>query len=76
MSIKVLFFGGIADKLGQRSLDVPAEEGLSLAELIQRVGCEAYLPFLVAVNQEQINDEQQRIHAGDEVAIMPPFSGG
>lgn len=74
--IKILFFGGIADKLGHRSLDMPAQEGLKLVDILQSVGCEPFRPFLVAVNQEQINDEQQLIHAGDEVAIMPPFSGG
>jgi len=74
--IKILFFGTIADKLGQRSLDMPAQEGVKLVDVLQKLGCESFRPFLVAVNQEQVSDEQQLIHAGDEVAIMPPFSGG
>ncbi len=76
MSIKVLFFGAIADKLGTRSLVVPEQKNMRLSDVLQQAGCESYRPFLVAVNQEQVNDEQQFMHAGDEVAIMPPFSGG
>lgn len=76
MSIQVLFFGAIADKLGTRSLVMSMQENMRLIDVLQQAGCESYRPFLIAVNQEQVNDEQQFIHAGDEVAIMPPFSGG
>ncbi len=72
--IKVLFFGVVADKLGKRSVD--AQAGLSLAELIAQLGCADMQPLLVAVNQEQIQDMDYIVQDGDEVALMPPFSGG
>ena len=71
---KVLFFGAVADKLGKRSADVQA--GLSLAELVAQLGCADMQPLLVAVNQEQIQDMDYIVQDGDEVALMPPFSGG
>lgn len=74
MSVRVLFFGSIADKLGKRSLDVSPNQ--SLAEVIEAANCAAFAPFLIAVNQEQVNDMSFKVKTGDEVAIMPPFSGG
>jgi len=74
VSVRVLFFGAIADKLGKRSLEVQPNQNLT--ELIEASGCAAFAPFLVAVNQDQVHDMNILLKAGDEVAIMPPFSGG
>jgi len=72
--IKVLFFGAVANKLGKCSAD--AQGGLPLAELIVQFQCEDIQPLLVAVNQEQTHDMDYIVKDGDEVALMPPFSGG
>jgi len=74
MMVKVLFFGAIADKLGIRSLDVQAN--YTLGEVIKASGCIEFHPFMIAVNQEQITDMNYILQDGDEVALMPPFSGG
>jgi len=74
MSVQVLFFGVVADKLGKRS--VVADAGLSLSELIEQLGCADIQPLLVAVNQEQTTDMDYILQDGNEVALMPPFSGG
>jgi len=72
--VKVLLFGAVADKLGKRSAD--AQAGVSLSELIAQLQCEDIQPLLVAVNQEQVHDMGYVLQDGDEVALMPPFSGG
>jgi len=72
--VKVLLFGVVADKLGKRSAD--AQAGLSLGELIVQLECVDIQPLLVAVNQEQTHDMDYIVQDGDEVALMPPFSGG
>ncbi|MDQ6953190.1 MAG: MoaD/ThiS family protein [Mariprofundaceae bacterium] len=72
--IKILFFGIVADKLGKRSTDVQA--GQTIAALIDKVGCADIQPLLVAVNQEQTHDMDYVLQDGDEVALMPLFSGG
>lgn len=76
MSVRVLFFGMIAARLGQREFALPAKKGMTLAALVDEVGCADFKPLLLAVNQSQVNDIKTLIHDGDEVAIMPPFAGG
>jgi len=48
----------------------------SLEALIAAEGCADIKPLLVAVNQEQVNDLSLILNSGDEVALMPAFSGG
>ncbi|MDQ6955396.1 MAG: MoaD/ThiS family protein [Mariprofundaceae bacterium] len=72
--VNILFFGFIVEKVGVSSMQL--EAGKSLREAIEEVGCNDISPLLVAVNQVQENDMSVLLHAGDEVAIMPPFSGG
>jgi len=74
--IKVVFFGSIADKLSKRECLLTVDGGMSLQDVVNRVECGGFLPLLVAVNQEQVNDMNRLMNDGDEVAMMPPFSGG
>ena len=74
MMIKVLFFGQVAEQVGCKSMEVAS--GKSLSELIAQLQCENMQPLLVAVNQEQTHDMDYVLQDGDEVALMPPFSGG
>jgi len=76
MSVRVLFFGMIAARLGQHECVLPASEGMTLAALVDEVGCADFKPLLLAVNQQQGNDLNIVVKSGDEVAIMPPFAGG
>ena len=81
MKVKVLYFGVTHDLTGcaQELADLP--EGEDLKGL--RRSCEARFPrlaaagdtFLLAVNQE-IARESTRLREGDEVAFIPPVSGG
>ncbi len=74
--VKALFFGAIADKLGKHVSLLPASDVHVAADVVKAVGCEDFAPLLIAINQTQVNDMQTPIKAGDEIAIMPPFSGG
>ena len=74
--IRVLFFGGIADRMGKQSCELVVEDGMTIAEVVATVGCATMQPLLVAINQEQVNDMGRLVKHGDEVALMPPFSGG
>lgn len=86
MAIKVRFFAALREQLGTDSLDiakVPAStvDVNTLLELIrQRLGDRAIeilrAPNVrVALNQEFVTD-QCRIGDGDEIAFMPPITGG
>ena len=72
--IKVLFFGMIADKVGKQSTTLQGD--MMLGDVIAVVGCADIKPLLVAANEEQVFDMTMMIKDGDEVALMPPFSGG
>jgi len=72
--IKILFFGVVADKVGKHKAEVG--KGKNLGDVIAELDCTDIQPLLVAVNQEQIHDMDYVLQDGDEVALMPPFSGG
>jgi molybdopterin converting factor subunit 1 len=79
--VKVLFFGAAADRAGARQIEVPLSDQTKLAE-IWPVLTDMY-PDLApmrdtlafAVNGEYARMEDA-ISPGDEVAVLPPVSGG
>ena len=79
--VKVLFFGAAADRAGARQIEVPLSDQAKLAE-IWPVLTDMY-PDLApmrdtlafAVNGEYARMEDA-VSAGDEVAVLPPVSGG
>lgn len=81
MKINVLFFGMVHDLAGFDREQVEVPEGERLADLRRRY--ELRFPrlgelagsLLTAVNQE-IVEPSVVLHEGDEVAFMPPVSGG
>mmetsp|Transcript_22160 Transcript_22160/g.48536 ORF Transcript_22160/g.48536 Transcript_22160/m.48536 type:complete len:81 (-) Transcript_22160:80-322(-) len=80
MKVKVLLFGPARDAVGEGAVEVeladPTVAGLrtALAEQVPAVG-----PLLksscVAINQEYA-DDTDAIKETDEVALVPPISGG
>lgn len=76
MSIRVLFFGILADSQGTSMLDIHVDDPITLADVLRKVAYDDSVPCLVAVNQQQQHNQSMMVHDGDEVAIMPPFSGG
>ncbi|GGE23996.1 molybdenum cofactor biosynthesis protein D/E [Marinithermofilum abyssi] len=81
MSIRVLLFAGLADAIGQRTLVVDVEGEITVAKLqehIEKQWAEA-APLIrqcvVSVNQEYASPEQI-VRPQDEVAFIPPVSGG
>ena len=78
--IQVALFGIAREIVGQSVLTVPAGEGQSVGELLATL--RAQYPELgrlrslaVAVNNEYA-DEEVALHARDEIALIPPVSGG
>lgn len=81
MTVKVLFFAKLREKMGFKEIDVELAQSVTLEQF------EALLtaqyphfsdlpqPVLVSVNQEFAQSEQM-VSAGDEVAFFPPVTGG
>lgn len=82
MKVPVKLFAMVREVVGYDEVTVtlpdalPTVEQLREALLQQHDGLSALLPFCqVAVNHE-IAGDQQVLQPLDEVAILPPFSGG
>jgi len=74
--VKVLFFGLIAEQQGRREYELVVNGELTLTELLASLDIDSEAPLILALNQQQVDDLAMVISDGDEVAIMPPFSGG
>jgi molybdopterin converting factor subunit 1 len=75
----VLYFGVLKDVMGHRSAVMELAEGASVGELLalhRRSGkASVWDSIAVAVNQEYARVEDV-LKDGDEVALLPPVSGG
>lgn len=76
--VRILFFGPLAESLGEREVQIPLPVGTKLAELITRLNLEEYaskglrvaLDGIISSNYEVILEDHS------EVAFLPPVSGG
>jgi sulfur-carrier protein len=79
MKINILPFGSLTDALPAAGFDFSTDTISSIADLhaylSEKYPATARQNFRYAVNQELV-DEQHLLQDGDEVALLPPFSGG
>jgi len=81
MEIRVLFFGVLKDLLGRSSETINLPEGTQVRDVLSHYARQAprfgeMLPTLaLSVNQEYSLSDRA-LAAGDEVALLPPVSGG
>jgi molybdopterin synthase catalytic subunit len=81
MKIEVLFFGVLKDLLGRSGETVDLPEGSRVREVLfhyarEAPRFEAMVPSLaISVNQEY-SGADRALREGDEVALLPPVSGG
>ena len=81
MRVRILFFGVLKDLAGKSSDNLELREGATVGDLLET--CAARIPRLndllaslaVAVNQQYAGAETA-LKSGDEVALLPPVSGG
>lgn len=79
MKINILLFGVLTEITGETQLQIDASTISNLNDLhtllIQRYPGLQDKTFQYAVNQS-ISSAGHPLYAGDEVALLPPFSGG
>jgi len=79
MQVRVLLFGSVREALGVKDLDVALDAGATVgdlrARLAERHDLFARARLLAAVNHETV-DDAAALSDGDEVAFLPPVSGG
>jgi MoaE-MoaD fusion protein len=80
MMVTVRFFASYADRIGSKEMRIALSPDASVGDLLQsvaRLPGGASLPRnpLVAVNHTYASPDTL-LNAGDEIAVIPPVSGG
>jgi molybdopterin converting factor subunit 1 len=81
ITVKVLFFASVRDLVGDSNRMVSLAEGLTVTDLIADLASkhkrfiEMAPSLMVSVNQEYVPRDTV-LNQGDEVAFIPPVSGG
>lgn len=81
MTIKVLLFGIAAENAGTGSFTLQIEEGVSMREALAEIKrqypkLQDLQSFSLALNGKYVSDHTITPESGDEMAILPPVSGG
>ena len=82
MTVTVRLFAVLRERAGRDSIDLELEEGATVAEALDRLSALPELddllrrmPVRMAVNRDYA-DPGTRLASGDELALVPPVSGG
>ena len=79
--LKVLFFGRLKDLIGRAEDSVNSTDAATIEQLFALYAARnpelaKYRPSLVASRNQEFAAWDTPLHAGDEVAFLPPVSGG
>ena len=79
--VKVLFFGRLKEIMGLAEDSVELRDGAAIEELFAHYGASRpelarFRASLVASRNREFVAWSTPLHAGDEVAFLPPVSGG
>ena len=80
---KLIFFASVKDRMGRESLDLQLDGPTSLREVLLRTVKEASVDedilingsVIYAVNHERVKLDHE-VTDNDEIAALPPMSGG
>jgi MoaE-MoaD fusion protein len=82
MTVTVRLFAVLRERAGMDSIEVELDEGATVAEALDRLSARPELrdlldrmPVRLAVNRDYA-DPETRLASGDELALVPPVSGG
>ena len=77
MQVKVIAFGPLAEQMGGKEHGIEIIPNSSVRFLLEEIGIEMWLSqgLMVSINGERV-DEDEPLSDGDEVALLPPVSGG
>jgi len=76
MQVTVRLFAQLRERVGAGELSIELPDGARVSDAIAALGdVAAGLPVVMAVNREYASEDDQ-LAAGDELALIPPVSGG
>ena len=78
IKIKILVFGPLAEKMGTKEIEVAVDEGCTASALAERFEIREMLSsgLRIAINGKIIDNHEVILGDGNEVAFLPPVSGG
>ena len=76
MQVRIRLFAQLRERAGRSELEVELPDGARVSDAIAALGdVAAGLPVVMAINREYA-DESAPLATGDELALIPPVSGG
>ena len=77
MQAKVLAFGPLAEEMGGREHLVDILPNSSVRFVLEELGLEMWLSqgLMVSINGNKVSEDEP-VSDGDEIALLPPVSGG
>src|SRR5438105_15934653 len=76
MHVGVRLFAALRERAGSSEVELELPDGARVQDALARMqGLTGGVPVVMAVNHEYA-DADAELHAGDEVALIPPVSGG
>lgn len=82
MKVEVRLFAMLRERAGRETVELELREGATVADALQALGehdglgeLVGQLPLVMAVNRDYAHGEH-RLEAADELALIPPVSGG
>jgi len=79
-TVTVQLFASYAEALGGQTLEIPLDSGSNVADLVRGIrslpGGESLPPSLLIAVNRKFAEADQIIDGKDEIAAIPPVSGG
>ena len=76
VQVRVRLFAGLRERAGADELELELPDGARVGDALEQVRALTQgVPVVLAVNHEYA-DPDAPLHGGDEVALIPPVSGG
>ena len=78
IKVKLLFFGPLAEKLNQRSIELSLLYGTTINQIIDRFELKSMISdgLVVALDGDSGVDLDTEVKDSSEIAFLPPVSGG
>ncbi len=76
MHVRVRLFAILRERAAAEAIELELPDGALVSDALERVGhLTDGVPVVMALNQEYAEPDAE-LHSGDEVALIPPVSGG
>lgn len=79
MKVMICFFAQSREIIGKDRMEFEIQSGENTSSVLKRLQSQFHnlvgMQFIMAVNNEYVENDRE-LHDGDELAIIPPVSGG